>query len=171
MMRFTVTRKVGRILPSVLCLAVAGLLLANIGLQCQNTRLINIVEQLKYSRGPRPGALLFPLIGTSADGDSRVLDVRSTGTKALVLVFSAHCGICSENWDMWRELLHRTRVPVIFADVADSVTPLYITRHKIPLESLITHIDLNIRWKHDLRDTPETIVFDNTGRVHRVWLG
>jgi hypothetical protein len=59
----------------------------------------------------------------------------------------------------------------VYAYVADSVSAAYLRRFDVPQSRFLTKIDLQTRWIHDLRETPQTIVLGPSGRIEKVWLG
>ncbi|HVO99855.1 MAG TPA: hypothetical protein VMT15_17405 [Bryobacteraceae bacterium] len=53
----------------------------------------------------------------------------------------------------------------------DSVNDKYLAKLMIPAERVITRIDFGIRWRYDLRETPQTIVVAAGGKVEKAWKG
>lgn len=62
-------------------------------------------------------------------------------------------------------------IPVVYADVTDSVSDQFIEKFSIPRDGIVTRIDLGTKWMFDLRETPETMVLGPGGRVEGVWRG
>ena len=163
-------RRLAQALPFLLCLA---LVIVNVALQRQNSKLAVALEDVRYARGPRPGGTLRELSGHDALGGPVVFNFSSQKNRTLLLVLSAWCGACTENWPRWLDVARRVTpaVQVVYADVADSVSADYLRRFGVPQSRFLTRIDLPTRWVHDLRETPQTIVLGPAGRIERVWLG
>lgn len=60
---------------------------------------------------------------------------------------------------------------MVYADVADSISEEYLNRFDVPQDQFLTRIDLRTRWQHDLRETPQTIVLGEGGRIVKVCIG
>lgn len=162
-------RAIRAVLPSV-CIVFLAL---NIALQYQNSRLSAALDDVRHARGPRPGGMLPQLAGQDLRGQPVVFRFSDLKGSTLLLALSARCKACSDNWPKWRSIVRRLsgRFPVVYADVADSVSDEYVNRFGAPRDRLITRIDLRTRWMHDLRDTPQTVVLGKGGRIERVWMG
>lgn len=150
----------------------AGIALLGVNLQLQrrNSALESALVDLRAARGPQLGTEIPEFIGTTVSG--KPISVRFP-SRTLVLVFSARCKPCTENWPSWTELTAGmpSGIPVVYADVTDSVSDQFIEKFSIPRDGIVTRIDLGTKWMFDLRETPETMVLGPGGRVEGVWRG
>jgi hypothetical protein len=168
------TGSIHRRLPQVFLLPFClALVIVNIALQRQNSKLAASLEDVRYARGPQQGGTLQQLSGLDALGRPVTFNLAMQKNRTLLLVLSARCGACTENWPKWRDVVRHITpaVPVVYADVADSVSAAYLRRFDVPQSRFLTKIDLQTRWIHDLRETPQTIVLGPSGRIEKVWLG
>jgi hypothetical protein len=92
---------------------------------------------------------------------------------SLLLLFSTGCQICTENLPRWKELVQAVRpdIQVVYADATDRVSERYLVKYMIPPERVITKIDIESKWRYDLRETPQTIILGKGGKVEKVWKG
>lgn len=156
-----------------LILLCAVMLTANIAIQQRNNNLEAGMRQALAARGPRPGSMLQKLQGAHVNGEPMLVDFAAKSRKSLLLVFSARCSACTENWPRWREILRRCPpgTTIVYADVANSVTNGYLTKYQIPADDVMTKVDTETKWIHDLRNTPQTVLLDGSGRIKKVWIG
>ena len=147
-----------------------ALLAFNVALQRRNSKLEASLAEIEQSRGPRPGSVITEIVGERPSGEPFTVRFNA---QTLVLVLSATCRICDENWPMWRELMDSLPkgTPVLFADVNDGVNQTYMTRFAMQPDKAVTKINLAAKWQYNLRETPETLVVAAGGRVERAWIG
>ena len=98
------TGSIHRRLPQVFLLPFClALVIVNIALQRQNSKLAASLEDVRYARGPQQGGTLQQLSGLDALGRPVTFNLAMQKNRTLLLVLSARCGACTENWPKWRD--------------------------------------------------------------------
>jgi hypothetical protein len=165
-------REDGRVSLSFWAIVIAALALLaiNVALQRRNSELEASLSDMEQSRGPQPGTVIPEIVGERPSGGQ--FTVRF-GERTLVLVLSATCHICVENWPAWRQLISSLpkSTPVLFADVNDAVNERYMAKFAMSPERVVTKINLAAKWQYNLRETPETLVVAAGGKVEKTWIG
>jgi hypothetical protein len=157
--------------PTILLVVLSlGLLGANIGLQRRYAGLVGDLEQVQNARGPHAGIELPAISGIRPTGEAVTVKF-SEGS--LLLLFSAGCGICAENWPRWKELIGGVKpgTQIVYGDVTNSVSENYLAKYAIPAELVLTKMSPETKWFYDLRATPQTIIFGPDGTIKKVWTG
>lgn len=153
--------------------AIALLLTSNIVLLRTNRNLAAAYDDLRSQMVLPAGLRVLTLRGKFLDGSDAALPYGIDRRHTILLVYSASCPICEDNWDNWDKIINRSGSDVRIAaiDLSNATRPDYISAHKMERMSIIQHIDAASMLGYRLRKTPETIVIDPAGTVVGSWIG
>jgi len=127
-------------------------------------------QRQELANTPVRGWTMPPLKGH--DGKGLPLQVDLQGKDRVLLLFSASCGVCDENWPNWQRLLadpslSSQLVPISFDK---SVADEYLKKHQISDREVLVGLDPDIVKSMRLGMTPQTIVV-RQGKVEHSWVG
>jgi len=117
------------------------------------------------------GVSLPALRGADLAGQPITLpDIRN---RTLLLVFSTSCGFCEANWPNWQRLIREKPrdVDVALINVSSTVDTGYLARHGVGGYPVMQAVDPQSTLLYRLGPTPQTILIEPGGVVHRVWSG
>jgi hypothetical protein len=122
----------------------------------------------------RIGQKVPPLKGRTAQGDAVALEYGDDARDTLILVYSPHCGFCTENLPNWKAIaksvdhsLFRVAAVSIVAEGAAE----YLSANGLTVNPTITEVDPKTRAAYEMNVTPMTILVGPDGRVKDVWSG
>jgi hypothetical protein len=158
--------------------AVAAFLVLSILLMTLDILLVTQTRRLSAEvadlQGIQPGAKLTALSGLGAEGQHILVRFGDDSPDTLVLVFSAECGPCNENWPNWDSLLASIKprsVRLVAIRLWGALPEDYIARHQLDHMILITDPGGEEVFEDNLRTTPETILTSPNGVVRAAWPG
>lgn len=167
--------RVNVFLSAGVLLILIALAVINVTLQKRNSELVQQVDfartELSVADSPKPGTMMpaeLPVMPPTG-GPSRMLNIRYSTPKLVLLLFSPDCSVCEENWRYWDELRNDENSSGAFLPVSTSpnITNGYREKHHIASVILLNR---SLQESLNMSATPETILIVN-GVVRRTWFG
>lgn len=155
-------------------LILTALAAINIALQKRNIELTRQVDfarrALSAADTPKPGTMMpadLPVILPT--GGSKILNIRYSTPRIVLLLFSPNCSACEDNWSYWDKLRNDENSGGAFLPVSTSpdLTKRYREKHHI--ESFVL-LNQSLQKSLNMTATPETILTEN-GIVRQTWFG
>lgn len=154
-------------------LLVAALLILNASLIIQNRRLRGQESGLR-STVLKPGSVVPSLAGMDLDGKAFTLDYGKDPRKAVMLIFSPRCGVCTKNMANWKAIaegLDRNSYRLVAVSIVSEGVKEYVSQQKLTNVPIIAEVDPKSRVSYEMNVTPETLLIDPKGKVEKVWIG
>ncbi|MGH9913919.1 MAG: peroxiredoxin family protein [Pyrinomonadaceae bacterium] len=145
----------------------------NIALLIQN-RTLKHSSTTNRSIVMAPGKTVSSLSGINSEGQKVTFDYGQERRKTILLIFSPHCGYCTENMPNWKLLIEKLD-PKLYRIVATSIfadgVKEYAEKYRLNSLPVIAEIDPRNRVEYEMSVTPETIVISSEGKVEKIWIG
>jgi peroxiredoxin len=167
---YTISKK-GTILLIVLVLT---LLVLNVSFIIQNRNLRSLTTVTKRSMVLKEGTIVPALSGLDLNGNKINLNYQDDPRKAIMLVFSPRCALCTENMPNWQSIAQSID-PKLYRIMAVSTTSdgvkEYVAKSGFPNVPIISDVEPRSRVTYEMNVTPQTILIDSQGRVEKIWVG
>jgi hypothetical protein len=151
-----------------------ALLIVNVALLRQNSRLKAALERAQRSFAPTVGALVPSLIGVDMQGVARTIGYGDDARDTLVFIFSPDCGASARAWPQWLDLARRadsTAVRLVYANVGSKVPAGHVARTGDLKGATVVETDARSKVDYNLRLTPQILRITAAARIAEVWLG
>jgi peroxiredoxin len=152
----------------------AVLLIANILLVHQNSRLKVLASRPDRALEVKPGTTLPPLEGIDSNGNKQRINYGQDSRKTVLLVLSPHCRACEESKQNWQAIitgLDRQTFQLAGVSLQSERFKEYASRQGITQIPILTEIDPKYRVAYNLALTPQIMLIDSSGKVEKVWTG
>lgn len=167
---YTISKR-GAILLTVLILT---LLILNVSLVIQNRNLRTVGTGGTRSISLKEGTMVPALSGLGLDGNKITLNYQNDPRKAVILIFSPHCGYCTDNIRNWQAIaqsLDRKLYRIMAVSITNDGVKEYIAQHSLSDVPVIADVEPKSRVSYEMNVTPQTILIDSQGKVEKVWTG
>jgi peroxiredoxin len=166
--------RISRTTVILLGLLICTLLALNIGLIIQNKHLRTSSSTDTRSAALKIGNIVPSLSGLDADGNDFSLDYHSDPRKAVMLIFSPHCGFCTKNMPNWQAIIRgidQKSYRLFAVSVVSDGVKEYLAKQGLTDIPVIAEMDPTSRDSYDIKATPQTVLINSEGKVEKVWTG
>lgn len=150
------------------------LLAANIALIIQNRSLKSPIARVYAPLELQAGTVVPRLNGLDLNGREINVEYGNDSRKAVVLVFSPHCGFCTMNMPNWKRIvdgLDRRSYRIVAVSIVSDGVKDYINQYGLTDVPIIAEVDPKSRASYEMRSTPQTMIISPNGTVEKVWTG
>ncbi len=167
---YTISKRVA-ILLTVLILTLLAL---NVSLVFQNRSLRNTRTSGTRSIALKEGSIVPALSGLGLDGKKITLNYQNDPRKAVMLIFSPHCGYCTDNMPNWQAIaqgLDRKLYRIMAVSITNDGVKEYLAKYGLSDVPVIADVEPKSRVSYEMNVTPQTILIDSQGKVEKIWTG